>query len=421
MKKHLLFLLLAFFISGITTAQTKSIPDTLVIFGADFSLARIVTKHAYNPHEILEIDIPRVNSEMVKTCQGFITKFQANHLIFDSTDVKRINAARNKENFFTDKRFIFSGGDSIVRQVLKNYNTKGYTNGAGMLFVMEKVDEINDRESFYILMFDLNTKKIIHCDKIETGLSAVKNKFSAGWFSWKTGIYRTLEEMDDVYDFWNNYPENEPIDIHSGVPDKINYKSALKDPKKENQTNKGTGIKNKKMIFFYGSISLIAEYIRSQYEFTFEERYMPYEVLGTFSVPKLNLSFDYGFSRKHSLGITIGMDKGDITWRDSTVNNNAQYYKDSWTRYQVTARYHYHFVALPFFSIYSGPQIGYNYHKQTSSDSNNSIVKVKPFPVSAQINVGANFFIKKHIGIGLGGSLGFGGNDMFWMSLGYKF
>jgi hypothetical protein len=93
---------------------------------------------------------------------------------------------------------------------------------------MEKIDEIDNRESFYLLMIDLHKKEIVHCEKVERGLAKGKNNFGSGWYSWKTAPFTTLKELDDAYDFWNNYPSDKPIDIYSEVPPKKKFVTGLK-------------------------------------------------------------------------------------------------------------------------------------------------------------------------------------------------
>jgi hypothetical protein len=418
MKKHFIFLLISLFISENFFSQTNSIPDTLVIFGADFSLSKIVTKHNYNPDEVLQVDFPRVNYELIKISQSFITNFQAHHVIFDSADVKRINGGIKKENLFTDKRFIFSGGDSIVRTVLKNYNTTGHTNGAGLVFVMEKIDEIDDRESFYLLMFDLNTKKIIHCDKIETGLSRVKNEFPSGWFSWKTGINKTLEEMDDVYDFWNNYPEKEPINISAKAPNKSTTEwEEIKQKKKDSIP----GVKNWKIISVNVALNMLSTNLDTKYRKSFASRGLDnsFGITDFYALPKFNLGFQYGIKQKLLLGAGIGYDKSTIEWGD-TLNNTFRN-NDTWQRYQIFATVNYSIVKSPKFIFYIGPQLGYNIIKFSYTGPGTPINNVELSPLTGQVNIGISYFIKGIVGINHEMALGFGSCDFFKIGITAKF
>jgi hypothetical protein len=391
-------------------------PDTLVIFGADFSLEKIVTKHDYNPQEVLQIDLPKVNSEMVKISQSYIINFQANHLLFDSIDVTRMNASIKTVHLFTDKRFTFSAGDSIVRTVLKNYNTKGYKNGAGLLFVMEKVDEIADRESFYILMFDLNTKKIIHCDKIETGLSRVKNKFPSGWFSWKTGINKTLEEMDHVYDFWNSYPEDRPIDIRSDAPDQAKNNTPLASKKED----KSMGIKNKKMTTINGALTNFETNLEPKYRQAFlTDPPNNYGVTGFYVNPKFNIAFDYGMSKKISIGFLAGYEKSFLIWGDTLYNTGKN--TDTWKRFQIAVKANYYFISLPKVSLSIGPQLAYNILKASSTSRIDYTPLIEPLPITGQLNFNFAYYFKGLIGINAGIGLGFGSCDIFTIGICGKF
>ena len=214
MKKYPVYVIIFVFLIGKLSAQ-QVVPERIVIFGVDCSLAKIVTRNNYNRDTLVRVDIPRLNQEMIKICSQYKGRFAAKEFLVDTTEVNRINKQISSTALIIDSRYQFINGDKPVREELKKYNISAYANkpGVGYLFVMEKIDERADRESFYIVLFDLQTKEIIHCDKVETGLSKIKNAVGSGWFSWKTGILKTVSAMDDVYDFWNSYPENEKIDI----------------------------------------------------------------------------------------------------------------------------------------------------------------------------------------------------------------
>jgi hypothetical protein len=210
-KKNCLLILTSLFSAISIVAQVSTTAETLVIFGTDCSLVTIVTKKEYDPQVILKSDIPRLNLETIKCCNKFKQKFWTKEILIDTADVTRINSHRSANSLLNDTPFVYTDGDKHIREVLKNYSTTAYVNatGEGLLFVMEEINERTDQESFYILVFDLQSKKIIHCDKMIRPLSVIKDKIGSGWFSWKTGIYRTLEAMDDIYIFWNTFPEKE--------------------------------------------------------------------------------------------------------------------------------------------------------------------------------------------------------------------
>jgi hypothetical protein len=215
-------------VSAPLTGQIKEIPDTIYILGIDFSHTKIVTKNKYSQIDIIKNDFPRMNQEFVKDCRFFAHKFQANYMAVDTNDVSSINYTIDPSNLIVQSRFIFQNGDSIPRSRLKDYKIATQKNCIGLLLVMEKIDEIDDRESFYLMMIDLYKKEIIHCEKVESGLSRAKNNFGSGWFSWKTATFTTLKEFDDAYDFWNNYPSDKPIDINAEVPPRKKFVTGLK-------------------------------------------------------------------------------------------------------------------------------------------------------------------------------------------------
>jgi hypothetical protein len=391
-------------------AQVSAVPETLVVFGTDFSLAKIVTSNSYDLNMLIRSDIPRLNQEMVKICNQFKEKFWAKELLIDTTDVTRINAQVSATTLITNKRFIFNDGDSSVREVLKNYDVSPYRSikGVGLLFVMEKIDEREDRESFYILMFDLQSKVIIHCDKVETGLSLIKNVIGSGWFSWKTGILKTVKAIDDVYDFWSTYPEKEKIDI-TEKKKKLPLNDSIHPVVIDSAAI--SSMKGIKLVMLDVSLALLGDDMAGAYRSQFTEKYGATNIYGVdqvASMPKINLSADYGISKKQVIGVSVGYDRCYVIWG---IKPGGSDYKDTWSRYQVSLRWNYYFVRLPVFNMYAGIQGGYDFFGKTLSPCPDQFSStVEPFPINLQLHLGMAFFIRKKTGINIRGGLGVAGD-----------
>lgn len=418
MNKNFLFILIFSVIKFTGLSQSTDFPKNFVIFGTDFTLAKIVTKNSYNPQSVVKIDIPRLNTEMIKICNIYSSKFRANSLIIDTSDVCINNASISPELIITDKRFIFTNSDTSVRQILKNYNTRKYGEGIGFLLVMEKVDEIDDRESFYILMFDLQTKKVIHCEKVESKLSKVKDYYGSGWFSWKTVIFKTISAMDDIYDFWDNYPITEPINIGSAISISKNENKII--PVKKLDTL--PGIKNTKMAFINCSLTAFNTNLEPKYNLSFStlnNGSTNYGIIGFFAGPKYNAFFEYGLSKKIAIALSAGYEKSTIIWGDTL--NNTENYTDTWIRYQISLKCNYYFIARPKVHLYMGPQLAYNIIHVSSTGSSIYSSRVTPLLITGQVNFGFTYFIKKVIGINAAIGFGFGSCDILTVGLGYKF
>lgn len=385
-------------------AQQHPIPETVVVFGADCSLAKIVTTNDYNVETIVKNDFPRLNREMAVICEQFKEKFWARELVIDTTIVSKRNAERSPYTLLTDVKYQFSNGDGQARDVVTHYNTEAYAgrNGVGLLFVMEKIDERKDRESFYIVMFDLQSKKIIHCDKVETGLSSIKNAVGSGWFSWKTGIFRTIAAMDDVYEFWKLYPEEEKINV-TQYKEKIQLNDSIHPIRVIPDTARG--MKKAKLLMLDVSITSFTEQMKWDYEDLLIEKYGAssyYLVSNTSFIPQFNISFDYGITKRQTVGGSLGYDKCSITW--GKVYNM---HTDTWKRYQAAVRWNYYFVRVPIYNLYGGVQFTYNaYSKQLGSDPDQFSKQIVPYNIGMQLHLGMAFFIKQKTGINVRGGIG---------------
>lgn len=397
---------IVFFCSGFSLLAQDAIPETIVIFGVDCSLSKIVTTNKYNPETLIKNDIPRLNREMAVICNQFKEKFWAKEMLIDTTDVSLRNAQLSPYTFITDTRFQFQNGDAIVREHVKTHLPSGYENksGAGLLFVMEKIDERKDRESFYIVLFELQSGKIIHCDKVETGLSSIKNAIGSGWFSWKTGILRTIAAMDDVYEFWKLYPEQEKIDI-TLKKEKVQLNDSIHPIRIIPDTVKG--IKNAKLLMLDMSITTFVEEMEEDYKNQLTEKYgegSTYGVNNTSFVPQFNVSFDYGLTKKQTIGVSLGIDKCTVTWG---THSGVKEYKDIWNRYQAALRWNFYFVRVPVYHLYAGAQLTYNaYSKTLTPDPDQFSKQLVPFSVGLQLHLGMAFFIKQKTGINIRGGIG---------------
>ncbi|HRG52721.1 MAG TPA: DUF3575 domain-containing protein [Bacteroidia bacterium] len=394
-------------------------PDILVVYGVDCSMAKIVTRNEYNPDSLIKNDIPSLNREMVKICNQFKERFWTKQLLIDTTDVNRINSQRSATSLLVDSRYQFTNGDANARAAVKNCNTSAYKDkdGVGFLIVMEKIDERADRESFYIVLFELERKKIIHCEKVEVGLSKIKNMVGSGWFSWKTGIFRTIEAMSDIYDFWNSYPEKEKIDI---TTKNERYNSTYDHPIVEKRDTTA-GMKKAKIVMLDAGFPFLGTDLTAYYIAAFPIVYKTndYWVSDATSWPKFNLSLEYGITKKMTLGLSVGYDKCTVSWGEKLGPNK---YNDTWSRYQMAVRWNYYFVRNPFFNVYCGAQAGGNYHtsKLSGPDPVTFKEEVAPVPLSIQLHIGVAYYIKKKTGINL--RTGFGvASDYFTIGISRKF
>lgn len=436
-KVFLYLLMLVLPILGSSQNQNNSYP--VVILGLDMSQAKIVTRHNYDPKTVINNDIPRLNQELTRICIQYREGFKGDEMIIDTNEVSRKNSVISHDNLFTDKRYMFSNGDSLARSIASKYSIESYGNGVGFLFFMERIDEIEDRESFYILMIDLKSKKILHCDKVESGISSVKNSFGTGWFSWKTAFYNTIQEMSSIYDFWYNYPEEKPIiltEMKTGnIPrDSIQNINIEKDVLSKNDTGalvkKGLisylSLKKKIVISTFGSLPLMGNDLEDNYFSAFSKNNGANNVYGVIrrkSSLKANLGVEYGISKRNTIGLFLGYDKAAITWADTVnISSNGLSQTDNWTHTQLSIRWSYHIVSLPSFRLFIGPQLGYDMYNIKPAVSNPSSYygKIEPLPITIQLNLGLSYFIKGHFGINAGGATGIGNNDFVNIGFVYK-
>lgn len=435
-----IFLKLLLFVSPIVCiSQNQKTLFDVVIMGVDMSQAKIVTRNNYDVNAIIKNDIPRLNQELTRICIQYREEFKGDQLIVDTNEVARKNALIIPESILADKRFLFSNGDSLARSIASKYDLNGYERGVGFLIVMERIDEIENRESFYLVMLDLKSKKIMHCDKVEAGISAVKNSFGTGWFSWKTGFYNVIQEMGSIYDFWYNYPDGSMIELMESKTNRIKNDS-LKNIHIEHDvfTKNDSGalvkkklvsyvsIKNKVIVSAFVSLAIMGNDLEDSYISAFSKNNGSNNVFGvvdTKSSLKGNLGVEYGISKKNTIGFFLGYDKASVTWADTVnISSNGFLPTDNWTHTQFSLRWSYHIVSLTPFRLYMGAQIGYDTYRFKSAVSNPSYYygKIEPLPISVQLNLGLSYFIKGHFGINAGVAGGIGNNDFVNIGFVYK-
>jgi|LakMenE18May11ns_1017448.scaffolds.fasta_scaffold9562134_1 hypothetical protein len=162
MKKNILTIL--FIVSSkFIFAQST---DEVVWFGLDFTQARMIGSEGFT-------DVPKIkdyyfnewNNVIVTEADKFDIKkyFGRSNVKRDLSVVERRNKTVNTTNLVTNNTYTLDR--NAVDKVIKDYKSK--ESGVGLVFIVESFDKTKEKAYVYVTTFDIATKKIIKCEKIE--------------------------------------------------------------------------------------------------------------------------------------------------------------------------------------------------------------------------------------------------------------
>ena len=162
MKKYILFLSFIFIVN-LLKAQNSS---EIVWFGVDFTQARLIGSEGFTDvQKIKDYYFSEWNNIIVTESDKYnIQKYFAKSSVKrDLTICERRNKTVNVTNLVTNNTYTLDR--NMVDKVIKDYKSK--ETGTGLVFIVESFDKTKEKAIIYVTMFDIATKKVIKCEKIE--------------------------------------------------------------------------------------------------------------------------------------------------------------------------------------------------------------------------------------------------------------
>lgn len=160
----------------------------LTYLGADFSQARYLGETALNAADFRDRTVPSFNDVVVNESKKFDIVEAFNHPVTnDLSQVTKINAGLDENKLKSDNSADFDRlKDADIQKVAGHYSGKG----VGLLFVIEGLDKGQKKGSLYVVLIDLDKKKVLLSQRYvhEPQGFGVRNY-------WLNLIYKTLQNV----------------------------------------------------------------------------------------------------------------------------------------------------------------------------------------------------------------------------------
>lgn len=193
MKKVLLVACVTVLCQLATQAQTLKTffgdkTQNLTYLGVDFTQARYLGETALNAADFRDKMVPSFNDVVVNESKKFDVAEAFNHPVTnDLSQVTKINAGLDESKLKSDNVADFSRlKDADIQQVASHYSGKG----VGLLFVIEGLDKGQKKGSLYVVLIDLDKKKVLKSQRYihEPQGFGMRNY-------WLNLIYKTLQDF----------------------------------------------------------------------------------------------------------------------------------------------------------------------------------------------------------------------------------
>ncbi len=186
--------------------------DTLILYGADCSVLKIAEqKHrgddtsVYELFDVANKEIPAFRTAFAKRSLQYRKFFKVKYLSYDSLPLKSSRPlSADGINISRDKNFVAFDDKDGIRNAVQAYNPGVYKSGVAVVFFPTCIDELKNKIGYYIVYFDIATKRILIIDRMVAELS--KSPTARGAELWNGGIINMLNQMPGAYDFWTAYP-----------------------------------------------------------------------------------------------------------------------------------------------------------------------------------------------------------------------
>lgn len=193
MKNTLLLLLTAFCI-GTSNAQDASkvfSSPTLVWYGIDFTMAKMVGMKDESPHKIRD-EYFKPWCDAVNNETDLAKAFQKKGLIKDLVGVFKANLARETESMSTDDAKDLS--PEAIAERIKGVSVGQKKEGLAAVMIVQSFNKTTDEATVWVVFFDIATHNVLMSKKV-TGKPSGGNAKSA-WTGALKDIFSKIEKKE---------------------------------------------------------------------------------------------------------------------------------------------------------------------------------------------------------------------------------
>lgn len=176
------------------------IPDasSIVWFGLDFSEAKLIGSEGFtDPVDIKTRFFDKWNRLIIDEADkyNFRSAFQKENLVYDLSVVEERNKLPEADELVINTEYSLSRG--AAEAIVKQYKSTEFTEGLGLVFVIESFNKLEQEGTMWVTFFDIATQEIILMEHY-TG--------DAGGFGlrnyWARSVYEVIEKLEKNYKTW---------------------------------------------------------------------------------------------------------------------------------------------------------------------------------------------------------------------------
>jgi hypothetical protein len=190
------------------TAKDFFADNKIVWYGIDYSKARFVGSFAQfkdagdlDGKALVDKYFPGWNNVVIHEPKKYdvALSFHKQTAINDLAAVTKINAETNPAGIMQENPYTLDAGE--VPGMVAKYSGGSEKDGIAAVFIAESYDHSRESGSYYVVVFDIATKKVLIQEKysVKPGGFGVRNY-------WAKTVFETLKEVADGYGKWKkNY------------------------------------------------------------------------------------------------------------------------------------------------------------------------------------------------------------------------
>jgi hypothetical protein len=210
MKKLFIVLLLGVSVCAIAqkkySAKDFFAENTIVWYGIDYSKSRFVGSFAQF-QDAGTIDGTTLKNKYFPGWNNLVLNerkkydlarfFKKESVYYDLTPVEKINETTDADKVMQNNDYTLS--ESEISKMVARYKGGDKNEGIGVVFITESYNRAAESASYYVVIFDVASKKVLITDKFKEkpGGIGIKNY-------WASTILKTLEDVSKNYDKWRS-------------------------------------------------------------------------------------------------------------------------------------------------------------------------------------------------------------------------
>jgi hypothetical protein len=210
MKKLFIILLLGVSVSTIAqkkySAKDLFTENTIVWYGIDYSKSRFVGSFAQF-QDAGTIDGSTLKNKYFPGWNNLVLNerkkydlarfFKKESVYYDLTPVEKVNETTDADKLMQNNDYTLS--ESEISAMINKYKGGDKKEGIGVVFITESYNRAAESASYYVVVFDIASKKVLITDKFKEkpGGFGIKNY-------WASTILKVMEDASKNYDKWKS-------------------------------------------------------------------------------------------------------------------------------------------------------------------------------------------------------------------------